>query len=151
VIVRLAQYGEGPRSAKPGWLTLGAEYVVVTLRFAKNGQAALIEVVPDEGGVQLASVDLGDFEVIDGRASASWLLTEDESGWSLAPESWSEPGIWDDYFMDNVEPRPLASIGAGSQAAAHLIASQIAEMHAEAGRQWPNAPALSHPTHIPER
>jgi hypothetical protein len=142
MIVRVARFGEGHGRAKPGSLTLGADYVALAIEI-NPGRPHLVRVITDEGERHAALFELADFEIVDGHPSAVWSISQSDGDVSLAPATWGADSFWDDFYGDASEPKALAAIGDDRLAAVRLFDAAVAAMHVEAGLPWRNAPPVS--------
>jgi len=93
------------------WVTVGAEYDVVSV-IAVPHRELLLQIVDNEGGLGwFASVD---FMTVDGTIPASWVSQIDEKGMlELAPAAWLVPGFWEDYY--DGEPSAVDAVEAELQ------------------------------------
>ena len=79
------------------WVTLGAEYFVVSLLADPSGRVQL-HIVADDGR-SLAWFDSINFMTVDGSLPRNWVASVGERGTlELAPECWLAPGFWEAYY-----------------------------------------------------
>jgi hypothetical protein len=125
------------------WLTLGSEYVVLSLYVSTEGKRGVeIRLIPDEGGRINALFDLADFEITDPRPSAQWRVAIHDGDLHLEPEAWMVPGFWSVFFGDEPavhvagDPGPIPDV-------TERFDNAVRAMMEEAGHDWPNEPPAS--------
>ncbi|ASN20167.1 hypothetical protein [Arthrobacter sp. YN] len=92
----LTNDGRGTLESSP-WLTLDAEYHVVSLLAYPGGRVLLRLLADNENG--LALFDSTAFITVDGTVPDSWEARIREGGTLVfAPTSWLVPGFWEDYY-----------------------------------------------------
>jgi len=141
LIVRVVACGDrAPRPIRE-WLTIGAEYVALSLEVS-SPRGASVRVITDEGGRSAGVFALGDFEIIDGRLSSLWTVRQRNGQLSIEPTAWDEE-FWTDFYMDWPGPKALTAMANDRRSAIELFDDAVREMHAEAGRVWRNAPPIA--------
>lgn len=98
-----------------GWLTIGKEYVVVSVY--GRGDRIDYRIVGDDGftpALQPAS----QFEIVDGVIPKNWVFRQySDSEWVIMPAIWAKDGFWTSYFDGDASARAafaeaLSAIGA---------------------------------------
>ncbi|WP_347110057.1 hypothetical protein AAHB33_05115 [Paenarthrobacter sp. S56] len=108
------------------WLTIGAEYHVVSVLAHPSGRIQL-RIVDDQGSLGLFGSSA--FAAADGTIPSNWVVSIRDGGTlELAPSSWVRPGLWEDYYD-------------GECAAVHIVNAELSKM---IGRR-PDLPDLSGP------
>jgi hypothetical protein len=86
----------GEELSTSSWLTVGKEYVVLSV-LASPGKDVSLQILDDTGpGPSVWDADL--FVTSSDRISSIWTVSIGEEGLSLAPASWQRPGFWEEYF-----------------------------------------------------
>jgi hypothetical protein len=97
------QYRQGGPTVSDasGWLTIGREYVVLSIECsARGGPHFRVLTDEDDRGFGLFPSTL--FEITDPRLSARWHCAADAGGSvSIAPPAWLSLGFWDRFFGDD--------------------------------------------------
>lgn len=111
------------------WLTIGAEYHVVSL-LAHPGGRITLQLVTDDGE-SLGLFDSSAFSTTEETVPDTWVTRIRDAGTlELAPASWLRPGFWEDYYD-------------GDAAAAHVVNAELSKMLGK--RMGPDLPDLSGP------
>ncbi len=94
-------YSVGERHpAASGWLTIGREYVVLSIECLPH-LGTNYRLLTDEGGIEFGLFPPTMFEVTDPRLSVRWQCAATADGSvSIAPPAWLEPGFWDRLLGD---------------------------------------------------
>jgi hypothetical protein len=92
---------ESAESRSP-WLTLGREYVVLSVLADTNGQVLYRLISDDQRTPALFAAT--QFKVISSGIPSCWRIRIPiEGGLELAPEAWLSPGFWESYFDGDEE------------------------------------------------
>lgn len=82
------------------WLTIGKEYVVISIVSGLAGKV-MLHLVTDDGSFGFFDVDC--FLTTDQSIPSNWVGQIDDHGdLELAPASWLEMGFWESYYDDDV-------------------------------------------------
>jgi len=82
------------------WLTVGAEYIVLSLHIEDGGNIKF-QLLCDDGYTP-SFHNASQFEVISSKISSTWRADfVPNSYFSLGPKAWSKAGFWDAYFDGN--------------------------------------------------
>lgn len=94
---RIPYLGPGrPLDSSP-WVTVGAEYTVISLLANPQGKITLHIVTDDGEGFAMYGSE--SFSITDGSIPESWVARMDEGGMlQLAPEPWLADGFWEAYY-----------------------------------------------------
>lgn len=142
MIIRAVRFGERPTSAKAAWITLGSDYVVLELVIQPSSGRIDARVITDEGGRVEGLFALADFEITDRRLSETWRFTHEEDLITIGLEAFGG-SFWENFYDDNPHPRLLSDRHADRMTAVQRFDEVVADLHAEAGRIWVNAPPVS--------
>jgi hypothetical protein len=100
------------------WLTLGREYVVLSVLADTKGDVMYRLISDDQ--LTPALFDAAQFEVVSSTLATSWCIrVPAEGGLELAPAAWLTPGFWESYFDGEEE-----ALTAFRKALATLMTSQ---------------------------
>jgi hypothetical protein len=87
---------DGSRLVESDWLTVGDEYLVVSLLIDPSGHVEL-RVIDNDGTPSVWRAEM--FETTDERPAPDWLVQLGSDGiLEIAPGPWLRPGFWEDYF-----------------------------------------------------
>lgn len=88
-----------------GWLTIGKEYVVLSVY--GRGDRLDYRIIGDDRftpALQAAS----QFEIIDGNIPNDWMFRQySDSEWVIMPAAWSADGFWVAYFDREASARAI--------------------------------------------
>ncbi len=78
------------------WLTLGKEYVVISINVPPGGRQPMLQILADDRAPSWWPA--ADFLTVSTVIPSNWVAKIGEDGEvDLAPESWLKPGFWDAY------------------------------------------------------
>ena len=119
--------------AQPGWLTVGKDYVVLSLVLPAS-RTAQVRLLADDGESE-ALFEITYFDIVDRRLSARWMIGTDPDGTvELAPPRWLEREFWSHYYDDDLGVRP---VGAIDESVGTEFWSEVTALHTEAlGTPW---------------
>ena len=96
----------GNHSEQSPWLTLEKAYHVLAVELDTNGKWLLRLVGDGLNGVALFSLD--QFEMTSSKIPPSWIIWWRKNGlFELAPEPWTRPGFWEDFYDGKPEARRI--------------------------------------------
>lgn len=84
-----------PQQSSP-WLTLGAIYDVLTVEFDRNG-LWLVRLIGDSAN-EVALFPIDAFEIVSNRLAPSWVASQTERFFQLAPEAWLDAQFWERFY-----------------------------------------------------
>lgn len=99
------------RDSSP-WVTIGAEYVVVSVT-AEPGRRVLLRLVTDDDSLGL--YESVNFVTADDTVPETWTVQVSEGGMmDFAPASWLTPGFWEAYY--DADPAAVDAVNSELQA-----------------------------------
>jgi hypothetical protein len=85
------------------WARVGNVYHVLSISISPSQTRLCL--IGDEPTPALFELDM--FEIVSSTIPSVWVITSPKSGWfSLAPEPWSRPGFWEEFY--DREPEAMA-------------------------------------------
>jgi len=95
------------------WLTIGKRYTVLAVE--NDGKSGLLFRVMSDDGFTPIVADWRQFKLISSSLSSTWIGSLDKNGdLMLAPNAWTRPGFWEDYF--NREPEAMKQFAQAREA-----------------------------------
>ncbi len=95
--VKIIDKVSGELQTTSHWLTIGKRYTVLTVG-NHAGRGLLFRVMSDDGFTPIVA-DWHEFKVLSSRLPSTWVGSLDKNGdLMLAPNAWTRPGFWEDYF-----------------------------------------------------
>ena len=86
-----------------GWLTIGKEYVVVSVY--GRGDRLDYRIVGDDGFTP-ALQSAGQFEIVEDAIPDNWVFRRySDSEWVIMPAAWAAEGFWTAYFDGDASAR----------------------------------------------
>lgn len=76
------------------WLTIGSEYIVLTVEFDRNGQWFVR--LRGDRKTEAALFSIDGFEIVSGKLAPTWVASWTPDGFfQLAPEAWLDSTFWE--------------------------------------------------------
>ncbi|CAN5363593.1 hypothetical protein BH10PSE19_BH10PSE19_20650 [soil metagenome] len=89
--------------SKSSWLTVGKEYIVLTIEVRQNKTSYLIVSDSNQQPVLQNAIQ---FEIVSGKIPKNWQITSGDIVFLvMGPSAWQEPGFWED--CNDHEPKAM--------------------------------------------